>query len=52
MVALMRIVLLLVLACVGCTSKHELTACRGSFAAANPGKWTPAPGELLARGNR
>lgn len=42
------IILLLVLS--GCASTHTLTECRGAFAAANPGKWTPAPGDLTGGG--
>jgi hypothetical protein len=46
-----KLVLLLLLACSACAPTHTLTECRGSFAAANPGKWTPAPGDLVG-GNR
>ena len=34
------------LALAGCDSPHKLTECRGSFAAANPGKWQPTAQEL------
>lgn len=40
------IALLMLLLCAGCESHHHLTECRGSFAAANPGKWQPSPGDL------
>jgi hypothetical protein len=36
----------LLLALGACSSTHKLTECRGSFAAANPGKWLPAPEDL------
>jgi hypothetical protein len=42
------VVLVLVLGLAGCAT-HELTACRGSFAAANPGKWQPASADLRAQ---
>jgi len=41
--------LLILIACTACTASHSLTECRGSFAQANPSKWTPAPGELTGR---
>jgi hypothetical protein len=40
------IVLALLLAVSGCASTHHLTECRGTFVAANPGKWTPSPQDL------
>ena len=39
------IMLLLVTLC-SCEAHHELTTCRGSFAAANPGKWQAAAEDL------
>lgn len=30
----------------GCTATHKLTECRGTFVAANPGKWQPTDQEL------
>jgi hypothetical protein len=39
-------VLLALLALAACDSPHKLTECRGSFAAANPGRWQPMPGDL------
>lgn len=39
-------VLLVLLALCACTPAHELTACRGSFQPANPGRWAPLPGDL------
>jgi hypothetical protein len=38
--------LLLVMVLSGCASTHTLTECRGSFAAANPGRWQPTSVDL------
>jgi hypothetical protein len=40
------IVLALLIAVTACSSSHKLTECRGSFAAANPGKWQPNSEDL------
>jgi hypothetical protein len=43
----MRAIILLVLVVLcGCEEHHTMTECRGSFAAANPGKWQPTPEDL------
>jgi hypothetical protein len=39
------VLVLLALLC-GCESTHHMTTCRGTFAAANPGKWQPTAGDL------
>jgi hypothetical protein len=45
---MMRLIVLLALtlALGACDSNHKLTECRGSFAAANPGKWQPTSADL------
>jgi hypothetical protein len=40
------LILVLLFAASACTSTHYLTECRGSFAAANPGKWQPTSEDL------
>ena len=41
--ALIAMMLLLI---AGCAETHTLTACRGSFQAANPGKWQATAEDL------
>jgi hypothetical protein len=40
------LIVLIVLAAAGCTSKHELAQCKGPLIALNSSHWAPSPDEL------